>query len=292
MNYKKSLGEKIFDVSNYIILTLLLIVTLYPCWYVVVASVSDPVQVYASKGLLLWPKGFSLASYGEVLQFDKIWSGYKNTVFYVLVGGGMSVILTVITAFGLTRKDLPGKNIFMFGILITMYFSGGMIPTYLLIRELKMLNTVWAILIPGVISANNLIITISYFRGLPDALEDAARIDGASDYAVLFKVFLPLAKPIIAVISLYYMVTRWNEFMNGVMYLQNRPDLQPLQMVLRQILVQNEVASELGGGADVQAYSEAMKYAVVVVSTIPIMCVYPFIQKYFVKGVTIGAIKG
>lgn len=294
MKYKKSLGEKTFDVFNHLILILLVVVTLYPVWYVIVASVSDPMEVFASKGLLFWPKGFSLESYKEVLQFDRIWVGYRNTLFYVLVGGGLSVLLTVITAFCLTRKDLPGKNFLMFVILLTMYFSGGMIPSYLLVKNLGMLNTVWAILLPGAISVGNLIMTISYFRGLPDALEEAAKIDGASDYTVLFKIFIPLAKPIIAVIALYYMVARWNEFMHALIYLQQRRDLHPLQLVLREILIQNDTTSISGtvNASDAQAYSESMKYAVVVVSTIPIMCVYPFIQKYFVKGVTIGAVKG
>lgn len=294
MKYKKSLGEKVFDTCNYLFLILLVIITLYPCWYVLVASVSDPVEVFASKGLLLLPKGFSLASYKEVIKFERIWLGYRNTLFYVFVGGGLSVLLTVVTAFCLTRKGLPGQKFLMFAILLTMYFSGGMIPLYLLVKNLGMLNTVWAILLPGAIGVGNLIMTISYFRGLPDALEEAAKIEGASDYTVLFRIYVPLAKPIIAVIALYYMVDRWNAFMDALIYLQQRRDLHPLQLVLREILIQNETTQISGtvSAGNAQAYSENMKYAAVVVSTIPIMCIYPFIQKYFVKGVTIGAIKG
>ena len=180
----------------------------------------------------------------------------------------------------------------MFAILFTMYFSGGLIPSYMVVKELGMLDTVWAVLLPGCVSTYNLIVTISYFRGLPYELEEAAKIDGAGDFTVLFRIMLPLAKPIIAVIALYYMVGIWNAYFGAMIYLDN-PDLKPLQVVLRDILIQTAAEEEVAGaGGAVEAYAEGMKYAVIIIATVPILCVYPFIQKYFVKGVTIGAVKG
>ncbi|MBQ7901565.1 MAG: carbohydrate ABC transporter permease [Clostridia bacterium] len=293
MVYKNSIGERIFDCFNYIFLTLLVFVTLYPCWYVLVASVSDPVQIFSSNGLLFWPKGFSVSSYGEVIKNVQIWTGYRNTIIYVLAGGFVSVFLTITAAFALTRKGLPGRNIIMFLIMFTMYFAGGLIPTYLVVKAIGLLNSPFAMILVNAVTTYNLIITISYFRGMPDSLEEAAKIDGAGDYTVLFRIMIPLAKPIIAVITLYYAVAIWNNFMTALIYLSDR-ELYPLQMVLREILIQGNTDSvaATGTGDDAQAYAANLKYAVIVVSTVPILCVYPFIQKYFVKGVMIGAIKG
>lgn len=293
MFYKKSVGERIFDFCNYLILGLLVIITLYPCYYVLVASVSDPVKAFSSNGLLLYPKGFSLGSYLEVLKNEQIWIGYKNTIFYVAAGGLLSVFLTVTAAFGLTRKGLPGKNLLMFLIMFTMYFSGGLIPTYLVVKGVGLLDSPLSMILVNAVATYNLIITISYFRNMPESLEEAAKIDGADDYTVLFKIMVPLAKPIIAVISLYYMVAIWNNFMTALLYLNDRK-LFPLQMILREILIQNNTSqlAAVGAADDSQAFSENLKYATIVVSTIPILCVYPFIQKYFVKGVMIGAVKG
>lgn len=293
MVYKKSVGEYVFDFFNYLFMILLIIVTLYPCYYVLVASVSDPVKVYATNGMLLFPKGFSLASYLEVIKSDQIWLGYRNTLFYVVAGGFLSVFLTVTAAFGLTRKGLPGKNLIMFLIMFTMYFSGGLIPSFLVVKSMGLLDSPLVMIIVNAVASYNLIITISYFRNMPYELEEAAKIDGAGDYSVLFKIMLPLAKPIIAVITLYYMVAIWNNFMTALIYINNR-NYFPLQMILREILIQNDTASVAATGisGDAQAYAENLKYAIIVVSTIPILCVYPFIQKYFVKGVMIGAVKG
>ena len=293
MKYKKSTGEIVFDICNYIIMILLLIITLYPCYYVVVASVSDPTRIYEGSGILLYPKGFAVNAYSDVLSYKQLWISYANTIFYVAVGGFLSVAVTVMTAFGLTRKNLPFRNVIMFAILFTMYFSGGLIPTYLVVKGIGILDTRLAMILPGLVGTYNLIITISYFQGLPYELEEAAKIDGASDYTVLLKVMMPLAKPIIAVISLYYMVALWNNYFTAMIYL-NKRSLYPLQLVLREILIQNSTASvgAASNAGDAQSYAENLKYAVIVVSTIPILCVYPFIQRYFVKGVTIGAVKG
>ena len=294
MKYKKSVGEQTFDVCNYLLMIALVIVTLYPCYYVLVASLSDPTRIYEGSGMLLYPKGFVTGAYQNVFSYTQRWISYANTLYYVLVGGFLSTFVTVMTAFALTRKGLPFKNTIMMGILFTMYFSGGLIPTFLVVRSLHLLDTRWAVILIPLVNTYNLIITISYFRSLPYELEEAAKIDGASDYRILLQVMIPLAKPIIAVIVLYYMVALWNSYFNEMIYLTTRNKF-PLQLVLREILIQNDTAS-VGGSAsnagDVQSYAENLKFAVIVVSTIPILCVYPFVQRYFVKGVTIGAVKG
>lgn len=290
---KKSNLEKAFDIFNYAFLLLLTVVIFYPCYYMLVASISDPVKIYEGSSLLVAPRGFNTASYVEVIKNSQIWRGYANTIFYVAAGGFISVLFTTTAAFALTRKNLPGGTPIMFLIMFTMYFSGGLVPTYLVVNALKLTNTPLAVILPSAISTYNLIITISYFRGMPYTLEEAAKIDGASDYVTFFRIYLPLAKPVIAVIALYYMVARWNDYFQALIYLKDRK-LYPLQLILREILIQNNTASmqAVVSGDDAQAYADNVKYATIVVSTLPILCVYPFLQKYFVKGVMIGAIKG
>lgn len=289
----KTLGEKIFDVSNYLILAVLTLIALYPCYYILVASISDPVEIYSSGGFVLWPKGIDFYSYREVFANKQIWSGYAWTLRYVIFGGVLSVMLTATAAFALTRRDLPGKGIITLLIVFTMYFSGGLIPTYLVVKNLNLTNNPLAMILPNAITTYNLIITISFFKGLPYSLEEAAKIDGANDYVIFFRIMLPLAKPVIAVITLYYAVALWNDYFNALIYLRDRK-LYPLQLVLREILLQNNTASmqSVISGDDAQAYAENVKYATIVVSTVPILCVYPFLQKFFVKGVMIGAVKG
>lgn len=292
LRYKKTPGQILFDICNTVFLLLLTLITLYPIYYVLVASFSDPMQIYASGGLLLFPEEFSIQNYITALNYNPIWIGYRNTIFYVLVGGAMRVILTVMGAYALTRRGLPGKNFIMFAIMLTMYFSGGLIPSYMVMKELGLLDTVWAVLLPGCVTTYNLIVTISYFRGLPYELEESAKIDGAGEFTVLFKIMLPLSKPIIAVIALYYMVALWNVYFGPMIYLDDH-NLKPLQVVLREILILSEAAKEVEAGDNpVEAFAEGMKYAVIMIATVPILCVYPLIQKYFVKGVTIGAVKG
>lgn len=295
MYIKKSLGEKIFDTANVLLLILLVILTLYPCWYVLVASVSNPVKIYDNGGLLFLPVDFNIGSYLEVVKNSQLWVGYRNTIFYVVTGTFLSVALTSSAAFCASRKDLPGKNGIMFMILLTMYFSGGLIPTYLVVKSLKMLDTPWAMILPQAVTTYNLIITLSYFKNIPDSMEEAAIIDGAGPFRTFISVMLPLAKPIIAVISLYYAVSMWNNYFSALIYLRKK-SFQPLQLILREILVQNNASSAQAGmsGAtgDSAAYAANIKYATVVVSTVPILCIYPLLQKYLVKGVMIGAIKG
>lgn len=293
MKQQKSVGEKVFNIVNYIILTIIAVCTFYPCWYVLMASVSNPNLIYESGGILLWPREFGLYSYSEVLNYTRIWVGYRNTLFYVVVGTLLSLFMTITAAFSLTRKELPGKNIFFSIIIFTMYFSGGLIPTYVVVKNLGLVDTPLAMILPNAVSTYNLIITMTYFRSLPYELEEAAKIDGASDYKVFLKIMMPLATPIVAVIALYYGVGIWNNYFTGLIYL-NDPDLHPLQLVLREILMQGQMAELSGNGnaAENIMHAENVKYAIIVVSTVPILCFYPFIQKYFAKGIMIGAIKG
>lgn len=289
---KKSPASITFDIFNYFFLAFITIACLYPCWYVLVASVSNPVEVYNGSALLLLPRDFGVYSYKAVFENAALWIGYRNTIVYVLIGTLTSVMLTVSAAFCATRKDLPGKNVIMFLILFTMYFAGGMIPMYMVVRGTGILNTPLAMILPNAVNTYNLIITMSYFRNLPDALEEAATIDGAGPIRVFWQILMPLAKPIIAVISLYYAVAIWNDYFNAMIYITD-PKWKPLQVVLRTILLQEGGAN----GADVSAsetaaYAANVRYATIVVSTIPILCVYPFIQRYFIKGITIGAVKG
>lgn len=291
MVYKKTLGDRVFNAANFIFMILIMLIMVYPCWYVLMASFSDPVAIYGNGGILLWPKHFGIYTYQEVLKNSQVWLGYRNTVLYVACGGLLSLFLTISAAFCLTRRGLPGRNGILFLILFTMYFSGGLIPSYLVVRSLKLLDTPFAVLLPGAVSTYNLIITITYFRGLPYELEEAAKIDGAGDYTVLFRIMVPLATPIIAVIALYYMVGIWNNYFTPMLYL-NKRSLFPLQLFLREILIQNNTASITASQSDsAQAYAENVKYAIIVVSTVPVMCIYPFLQRYFVKGIMIGAIK-
>ena len=293
MVYKKTLGDRIFNAANFIFMILIMLIMVYPCWYVLMASFSDPVAIYGNGGILLWPKHFGIYTYQEVLKNSQVWLGYRNTVLYVACGGLLSLFLTISAAFCLTRRGLPGRNGILFLILFTMYFSGGLIPSYLVVRSLKLLDTPFAVLLPGAVSTYNLIITITYFRGLPYELEEAAKIDGAGDYTVLFRIMVPLATPIIAVIALYYMVGIWNNYFTPMLYL-NKRSLFPLQLFLREILIQNDTSAMTQGGGltDTINIAKTIKYAVIVVSTVPILCVYPFLQKYFAKGALVGAVKG
>lgn len=290
--YKRSTGEKIFTVFNYVLLTFILIATLYPCVYVLFASVSDPVDLHNGSKLLLWPRGFTWVGYEYILDYKQIWTGYRNTIIYTVAGTTLNVILTVMAAYCLSRKNLWGQNAMILGMVFTMYFSGGMIPTYLVIQAVGLLDNPLALILPNVVNTTNFIISLTYFRGLPYELEEAAKIDGASNMQVLFKILAPLSKPLIVVMILYYAVGHWNSYMPAVLYISNR-DYVPLQYVLRQILIQGTSLENANTNLDQSAaVNETIKYAIIVVSTLPILCVYPFIQKHFVKGVMVGAVKG
>jgi putative aldouronate transport system permease protein len=284
--------ERWFDITVYSISTLIVLIVLYPLIFIVSASFSDPAAVMDGS-MWLWPKGFSLQAYHEILQYKDVWTGYRNTLFYTVVGTSINVLLTCLAAYPLSRKDLPGRNFFMFIITFTMFFNGGLIPTYLLVKNLDMVNTVWAMVIPNAIATYHLIIMRTYFQtSIPWELQEAATIDGCSNTGLFLRIILPLSKPIIAVIVLFYTVGHWNAFFNGLIYLNNQ-ELYPLQLVLRQILIMNQTSfmDESFGMADKLLLAESMKYALIIVASIPVLLIYPFVQRHFVKGVMIGSIK-
>lgn len=293
MNYKLKLGERIFGTVNIVILCILLLIFLYPIVYILFGSLSDPGKMMEHSGILLTPVGFTLEAYKLVFKNPLILSSYGNTIFYVFAGTILNVFLTTLGAYGLSRKKLLLKNFFMLLITFTMFFSGGLVPHYLLVKNLAMQDTRWVMLIPTAISAYNLIIMRTFFLGLPESLEESAKIDGAGDFTVLFKIFIPVAKPVIAVMVLFYGVGHWNEWFNASIYLTKR-ELFPLQLILREILIQNSTDSMMTdvGGADKALIGESVKYATIVVATLPILFVYPFLQKYFQKGFMIGSVKG
>lgn len=289
-------GERIFRFVNNLLMIFLMLITLYPMLYVLFASLSDPTELLNHIGLLWKPVGFSLRGYKAVMGAENIWLGFRNTIFYVIVGCTLSMIITILSAYPLSRKGLMLKKPIMIYILITMYFSGGMVPTFLLIRGLGMLNTVWAVLIPGMLSAYNMIILRTSFQSVPESLYDAAVMDGAGQLYTLFRITLPLSKGALVTILLYYAVARWNEWFSALVYLQKRRDLYPLQMFLRELLIKQENMDALFHEAisfqgDAYMLKEVIRYAAIIVTTVPILLVYPFLQKYFVKGVLIGSIK-
>ncbi|MCU6707988.1 carbohydrate ABC transporter permease [Paenibacillus sp. J5C_2022] len=289
---KRSFGEHFFDKGNTLFLTGLCFVTVYPFLYVLFASLSDPAELIRFRGIMLYPQGFSLEAYKLVFANPMIVLGYANTLFYVIVGTFINLLLTSLGAYALSRRTVMLKNPIMMMIVFTMFFNGGLIPNFLLISDLGMLNTRWALIIPAAISTYNLIIMRTSFLAIPVALEESAKIDGANDFTVLFRIVLPLSLPIIAVMLLFYGVTHWNSWFNALIYLRDR-ELYPLQLVLREILITNSIDVMTTGvsDADKSLLSETIKYAAIIIATVPILLLYPFLQKYFVKGVMIGAIK-
>jgi putative aldouronate transport system permease protein len=289
----QSRGERAFNVVNIILLLGLVVVTAYPLIYVVFASVSDPSELIANRGALLRPLGFSLDAYRLVLQNPMIAIGYRNTLFYVVVGTAVNLVLTCLGAYALSRQNLLLRKPIMILIVFTLFFNGGLIPTFLLVGQtLQMQDTVWALILPTAVSTWNLIILKTAFESVPVSLEEAARIDGANDFTILWRVVLPLSLPAIAVVVLFYSVAHWNAYFNALVYIRSR-DLYPLQLVLREILITSNLESMTTGvsSGDTYQVGQTIKYATIVVATLPILLIYPFLQKYFVKGALIGAIK-
>ncbi|MGI6725324.1 MAG: carbohydrate ABC transporter permease [Christensenellales bacterium] len=293
MYFQKSFPEKLADFLLYAALGTLTFITLYPIWHVVMASFSDGDTLMRHQGMILMPQGFSLAAYEVVLKNRSVYSGYLNTVFYVVVGTAINLILTTLGAYVLSRKNFFWRNIIMVLITFTMFFSGGLIPTYLLIERMKLVDTRWALILPGAINAYNLIIMRTSFAQVPDALEEAARIEGANDFQIMVRIFIPVSKAVISVMILYYAVSHWNGWFSAVLYLRTRT-LYPLQLLLREILIQNSMDSMKGDIAmeDLDMIQDTIKYTTIVISSFPIMVLYPFLQKHFVRGVMIGAVKG
>jgi len=266
-------------------------VTIYPMLHVLFASLSNAPLLMKHQGLLLMPEGFSTDAYIAVFKNEMIPLGYRNTLFIVTVGVAVNLILTSLGAYYLSRKDQFLVKYIMMFVVFTMFFSGGMIPSYLNVKQLGIDNTLWALIFPVGISTFNLIILRTSFLGIPDSLDESAKLDGAGHWTILTRIYIPLSKAVLAVLVLYYGVGHWNAWFNAMIYLRNR-DLYPLQLILREILIANDTSSMLQINADVNQVAETIKYAVVIVATAPILCLYPFLQKYFVKGVLIGAVKG
>ena len=292
---KHSTGDRVFYIFVNIVLTLLLITVLYPLIFVLSASFSSGVAV-SSGQVLLWPVELSVESYMAVFKHPEILTGYKNTIFYTVAGTFINLAMTMILAYPLSRDDLPGRGFFTFLFAFTMWFSGGLIPSYLLMRDIRFINTIWVMIIPGAISVYNMILVRTNIQSnIPKELLEATSIDGCSDFQYFIHVVLPLSKAVMAVIVLFYAVGHWNAYFNGFIYLTNRK-LIPLQVILREILVKNQVDMTLIADPElavaIQGLADVLKYALIVVAMVPILCVYPFIQRYFVKGVMIGSIKG
>ena len=279
---------------NRVIVTFLVVITIVPLIYVLVASFMDPATLI-NKGISFNPKDWTIQGYQRVFADDSILRGFVNSLFYSFSFSLLTVFITMITAYPLSRPNLAGKKIIMTFFVITMFVGGGLIPTYLLVKNLGMLDSVWAIIIPGAINVWNIILARTYFSSLPKELSEAATIDGANDLQILFKVMLPLAKPIMFVLFLYAFVGQWNSYFDAMIYIKD-PDLQPLQLVLRNILIQNQPSQDMVGAntamAEMKQIAELIKYATIVISSLPLIIMYPFFQKYFDKGVLVGSVKG
>ncbi|MNI22947.1 L-arabinose transport system permease protein AraQ [compost metagenome] len=293
MKIKRTAGERLFDGANVLLMIALIVITLYPLWHVLNASLSDSGRLMAHRGLLLFPEGFNLDSYKLVLSNPSILSGYRNTLVIVVLGTALNLLFTILGAYTLSRKSFMLRNPIMLAIVFTMFFNGGIIPTYLLINNtLHMGNSLLALIVPGLVSSYNLIIMRTAFQEISESLLESARIDGAGEVRILWRIVVPLSMPVIAVMILFYGVAHWNSWFGAILYIRDR-SLYPLQLVLREILIQNSTDSMTTSAAmgDKEAIGESVKYATVMVATLPILLIYPFLQKYFVKGVMIGAIK-
>lgn len=288
---KKSAPVYIFQTFNYIFLAALVLLCLYPMWYCLMASISNPGAMMRHMGPLLLPKGFSLASYGKVFANPNIINGYKNTIFILVVGVILCLLMTSLGAYVLSRKDLLFRKPLMMIIMFTMFFTGGLIPTYLNLKELHLTNSLWGLIIPFLVNTFNLIILRTSFESIPDSLIEAAQIDGASHWKILISIVLPLSKATLAVMVLYYGVEKWNGWFWASALIRNR-ELLPLQVILREILLSSTQSMQTGAGAgDTEAIGATIRYATTIVATVPILCVYPFVQKHFTKGVMVGAVK-
>ena len=295
-NSRLTKGDIIFEIVNCIFLGIISCIILYPLIYVVSASISDPMSVTAGE-MILWPVDMTLENYGEVFKNDNIMRGYRNSLIIMFGGTTLNIVMTILAAFPMTRKDLWGRNVIMKLMTFCMFFGGGLIPTYLMVgKTLGLMNNWLALILPGAISVYNMIIMRTFFMtSIPYELHEAADIDGCSPFMTLIKIILPLSGPIIAVMALYYGVGHWNSYFSALLYI-NKEDIQPLQLYLRKVLTANNTQSLMEMGADEAARAamraETIKYAVIVVSSIPMLIIYPFVQKFFVKGVMIGAVKG
>ena len=294
---EKSYSDTIFDVVNLGVMCLLLIIFIWPMWFVLIASFSDPNQLWLGN-VIFWPKGFTLEAYEKLLEYTDIWIGYKNTILYTVVGTLVNLILTVTLAYPLSRKDFLPRKFIMIMLVITMYFSGGLIPTYLVVKNLGMVNSFWAMIIPGAISTYNVLVVRTYFmNSIPNELHEAAKLDGANNIQFFGKIALPLAKPVVAVVGLYYAVGHWNDYYTALIYLYDKEKF-PLTCFLKNLIIDTSTAMQGSFGSSASEMesmirlAQSLKYSTIIVAVIPMLIVYPFVQKFFVKGVMIGSIKG
>ena len=292
---KTPLDDKIYYVVTNVVLGLIMLIVLLPLLNVVANSFSAPSAVVAGR-VKFWPVDFSVRGYQAVFEYDSVLIGYRNSFIYMLAGTALNLVMTMLAAYPLSNSKLPYRNMFMMLFTFTMFFGGGMIPNYLLLRDLQMLNTIWSMIVPGAISVYNMIIVRTFIQSnIPLELSEAAELDGCNEFLYLLKIVLPLSKAVIAVIALYYAVGHWNSYFNAFLYL-NDPDKKPLQLVLREILVLNSINQEQLLMADENqaqiGMAELLKYSVIIVASLPVIIMYPFVQRYFVKGVMIGSVKG
>jgi putative aldouronate transport system permease protein len=291
-----SRSDRVFNIFNTALMVLIVICILYPLYFVLVASMSAPADV-AGGGLMLWPKKWSLEGYKKIFTYEPIWRSYMNTIVYTVVGTLINLAITLPCAFALSQKKLVGRTSIMLLFSFTMFFSGGMVPTFLLIKNLNMIDSMWALILPGAASVWNIIVTRSFMQtSIPAELRDAASIDGANDFQYFFSIIIPCSKAIIAVMTLFYALGHWNNYFSALMYL-NDEKLYPLQLVLRNLIVQNEINYQMVGTgmtaiADRAMIAEQLKYGVIIIASLPMMLLYPFVSKYLEEGIMIGSIKG
>ena len=292
MKIKESFLRKLFIVFNTLLLSAIALIMLYPIVYVLFASLSNSVKLMSYSGVLWKPLELNFEAYRSVSKNPMIISGYINTLQIVLISLVINIVLTSIAAYFFSRKNVLFQKPIFFYVIFTMYFSGGMIPFFLTVKNIGLFNSMWAVILPTAISTYNMIVMKTSLESIPDSIEEAAKIDGASHLQILFLVILPLSLPILSVMVLYYAVAHWNAWFNAMIFLQDREKF-PLQLILREILIQNntELMNQNANEMEAQAISESIKYAVIIVATLPILCVYPFLQKFFVKGAMTGAVK-
>jgi len=290
---KKSMSDRGFDLFIYTLAGIMLLVMLYPMYFVIIASISDPAAV-SSGDILLYPKGINLKGYKKLLEYSQLWTGYRNTALYTAIGTGVILAVNIPAAYALSRKDLVGRRILTFFYLIPMFFTGGLIPTYLIVKQFQLVDTFTVMVLPFTVITYYIIVARTFFQNsLPNDLWDAARIDGCGNLNFFFKIALPLSKAVLAVIALWSAVGLWNSYFQALIYLRS-PGLQPLQIILRNILINNQTISSMSTGAaaaEAAQLADLVKYAIIVVSSAPIMCMYPLVQKHFNQGVMLGAVK-
>ena len=282
-----STSRRVFEVANVIILLAISFVMLYPVIYVIAASFSEETAILRGDVVFI-PVGAHVKAYQKVFQYPLLWRSYGNTLLYTVLGTAINLVLTILGAWSLSQKKMVGRRFFTLMCTFTMFFNGGMIPTFLVIRELRLLNTIWAIILPGAVSTYNMILMRTFFMQIPQSLVEAAELDGCRDFGILVRIVLPLSLASLMTIGMFYAVAHWNSYFTAVLYL-SKPELYPLQIILRQVVLMNEIVENASSTENVMA--EGIKYATIVVAMLPMLCIYPFVQRYFVKGVLVGSVK-